>query len=245
MRRGWAFVLGALLAVLPGCSGERHAGTEVGNPEMVRVSAIFASFDTTGEILLEDMHMLAMGMTYQLARPGQPLDTDTCWVDPAGTLVNTSGFDFEDVLPDTVVPDGEWVRAELTLRAPEGSAPLPVIEDFETWNHPRYAKFHLARGANSLSGIFEMPQEMEFSLIYGRETIETVWRWEDGTMWPLFRFDAGTWLKGLDAGRSYATRRDGKRVPYVVFSPTENAAAWAALRDSLPGAFEADTLRVR
>lgn len=64
-------------------------------------------------------------------------------------------------------------------------------------------------------------------------------------MWVVIPFSAGSWAGNLGSWGSWTMRKDGKSKPYVLFSPTENAAAWNGLKARLPGAFEADTIRTR
>ena len=239
MRRALSWLLGAALA-LAGC-GERHAGTETGNPEIV-VSARFMVWEY-GTTQTWDLPFQVMGMGYSFARPDGLADSGKCWNRPGGTLVNMAAFEASP-LPDTSLPDeGPWDHSVIILRAPEAPAGLPDTADIETWSSPRYAKFDRFSFGVFRMFLFEMPRGAEYRLHFNRESWES-WRLQD-TVQVTIDFDMERWTDTLDSFRRLTTRRDGRNAPYLLLSPTENAAAWNALKAGLPEAFYADSVSAR
>lgn len=233
MKRILASLCGALLA-LSAC--DRLAGTEVGNPE-VTVAARFTVVGTGDSVASASLNLTVMGMGYSM-----PGDSGSCWNKPEGTMVEFSPQGSRG-LKDTKVKDEVWTKAEMIFHAPAGSAALPDTGDIRAWANPRYARFSLVEGGDTLPALFDMPQGMELKLMFAKERIDS-WRAGD-TLWVPIAFDAGEWAGGLPGRGSWKTREDGKHARYVVFSASENPAAWAELKARLPGAFYADTVQVR
>lgn len=239
MGRRSAWLLAAALA-FAGC-GERHAGTETGNPE-ITVSARFM-LSEYGNSYTTHLPFLVMGMGYSIATPSGAPDSGKCWMRPGGTLANLADFSLQP-LPDTSIEDkGPWPQAEIILRTPEGPAGVPDTADIETWSSPRYAKFTWVSAGRYHRVLFEMPQGAEYRLRYGLASTE-MWRFPDSILIP-FAFNATMWTDTLAAVRRLVTRLDGRNEPYLLFSPTENAAGWKALAAQLPKSFYADSLVVR
>lgn len=239
MRRAWAWWLGAALAIA-GC-GDRHAGTETGNPEII-VTARFVIYEY-GKSRTTDLHFLIMGMGYAIDRPSGAPDSGKCWNRPGGTPANFAALGSLP-LPDTVIEDlGPWQQAEIILRAPDGPAGIPDSVDIGTWTNPRYAKFDLFSPEGTRKALFEMPQGAEYRLRFGSASVED-WRFRD-SVWIPFFFNAGKWTDTLASLPAPVPRLDGRNAPYLLFSPDENAAGWQALRARLPESFYADTVIVR
>ena len=240
-RRGLACLAAALFA-LAGCD-DRRAGTEVGNPEItMTVSARFAAYDNQGDVEVQGLDFNVLRMKYATVGDSIPPDSGTCWNRPGGTLVDFAGSDTVP-LPDTSVRSEDWSSVEMVLRTPDGSRLLPDLADFRSWNDPGHAKFYLVRNNDTLRALFEMPKAMEFHLLYSQSIIG-YWHW-DNEMKVSIYFDAGKWTHSLDPRAPWTTRTDGMHRPYVLFSPTENAAAWSDLKTRLPGSFSADSVQVR
>jgi hypothetical protein len=239
MMRASAWLLGTALA-LAGCADDRQAGTETGNPEIV-VSARIAMFEY-GRTRTTDIPFLVMGMQYSVAPPTGPADSGRCWARPGGTLANLAAHGSKS-LPDTAVEDlGPWRHADIVLRSPDGPE-VPDSADIATWSSPRYAKFEMLSPLGNRLAFFEMPQGAEYRLRSGMAATEA-WRVRDSILIPIW-FNATKWTDTLAAIPGLVPREDGRNAAYLVFSPSENAAAWNALRAQLPKAFYADSVSVR
>lgn len=239
MRKHCSLWLGVFLA-LAGCD-DRRAGTEVGNPE-ITVSAKLA-VTSYGGFKAWRMYFKVMGMSYSIARPGAAPDSGKCWTRPGGTLANFATGDSVQ-LPDTLIRDeGTWPHAEIVLRTPDGAAGIPDTGDIFTWSNPRYARFDLELMGQFRPALFEMPQGIEYRLLFDSISVDS-WR-VDKEIWVPFNINADLWTDTLVYFPTYKTRVDGKGNGYVLFSPTENAAAWNALKASLPGSFYSDSVIVR
>lgn len=238
--RGLSLALAAALA-LAACD-DRRAGTEVGNPEVtVKVTAMVSVFDIPGDVEFASLGFRVMGMGYGLAG-NAPADTGTCWKHPAGILVDLANS-YPSPLADTMVEDRPWTWAHIVLRSPEGPATLPDSADYRVWRNPRYAKFSVISGRDTLRALFQMPAGMELRLAYSQESVQS-WLWGSEIWVPLI-FDGATWAGDLKPTDPWKTRLDGKRLRYVLLSPDENAATWNLLKSRLASAFTADTVQVR
>lgn len=238
MRAGIAFVLGALLA-FAGCEG-RRAGTEVGNPE-IKVSAQSIVFDLEDSMEISSLPLRMMGMDYVLAVNDSAFDSGACWKRPGGTLVDLAADSI--ALPDEFVGNGEWSRAEIVMRTPDGPDGLPDAVDYRSWDNPRYIKFNHIRGPerDTLPALFEWPQNTQFRFRYGRESMES-WHWKD-EIWVPLRFFAYDWAAMLDsANRSWTYRKDGTGARYLLLSPRENADTWILMKNHLRDCFLADSV---
>jgi hypothetical protein len=238
--------LAAVALGLAGCD-DRRAGTEVGNPEVtMTVVAKFSVFDNNQEVNLRSLYVNVMGMKYawadSVAGNGMRQDSGRCWFSPGGTLSNLAEWQGVPLQP-TSVKAATWTRVETILRTPEGPSRLPDSAGFDSWSDPRHAKFYLVRNADTLRALFEMPPGREIHLLFSQKSIQ-LWYWAP-QMWVPFNFNAGTWAGVLDSRGPWTMRQDGKHRPYVLFSPTENAAAWSDLEARFPFSFVADTIQVR
>jgi hypothetical protein len=239
MRQGLSWLLGAVFA-FAGC-GDRHAGTETGNPEII-VSARFMVYEYT-KSRTSHLPFLIMGMGYSSVTQSGAIDSGKCWSRPVGTLANLAD-PVSRPLPDTVLEDkGPWRHTEIILRAPDEPAGVPVTVDIENWSSPRYAKFVWLSSEGFQKALFEMPQGAEYRLRFGLESSEA-WRFED-TIWIPITFDAAKWTDTLASVPGLKRRVDGLNVRYLLFSPDENAAGWNALKAKLPLCFYADSVIVR
>jgi hypothetical protein len=240
MRALWAYWLGAILAI-SGCGDDRRAGTEVGNPE-IKVSARFMVASYSGAQVSE-LYFKVMGMGYAIVRPGHASDSGKCWGRPGGTLANFATED-NGPLPDTLIEDfGIWPRAEIVLRTPDGPTGTPDSADIHTWSNPRYAKMLASMAGQYRNVLFEMPQAVEYRLLYDSISVGS-W-WVDKEIWVPFIVNSDSWTDTLASFRTVKTRLDGVGNVYVLISPTENAGAWNALKATLPNSFYADSVIVR
>lgn len=239
MRRAWAWLLGAALAI-GGCEG-RRAGTETGNPEII-VTAML-SVHEYGTSQTSDLHFRIMGMEYSTVLPSGATDSGRCWSRPGGTEANFASLG-PPPLPDTALEDlGPWEHADIVLRVSDVPAGIPGSADIETWSSPRYAKFDLFTEDGRRKVLFEMPQGTEYRLRFGKEETES-WRFLD-TMYIPFFFHAQIWTDTLRAMPGLVPRLDGRGAPFLLLSPGENAAGWNALKAKLPKSFYADSVIVR
>jgi hypothetical protein len=239
MSQRWPWLLAVVLA-LAGCDN-RRAGTETGNPEITVTAKVMASDYANTETLA--LNFRVMGMGYSIARPGGAPDSGRCWARPGGTLVDFAAPE-AFALPDTSIEDaGAWSQAEIILRTPDGPAGIPDSIEIGTWSNPRYAKFHPAPQGNPQWVLFEMPQGIEFRLLYGGFAAES-WR-IDGKISVPFNFSTAYWAYTLPVFGELKTRLDGRGTPYHLLSPTENAPAWNALNARMPLSFYADSVIVR
>ncbi len=239
MRQRLSWLLAAALA-LAGCD-DRRAGTEVGNPEVI-VAADFTVSDY-GETQTLALNFRVMGMGYAIARPDGVPDSGKCWARPGGTLVDFAA-DSSFALPDTSIEDeGAWPRAEIILRTPDGPAGIPDSADIAAWSNPRHVKFSLTILGRDRLVLFEMPQGIEYRLLFESESIG-FWRFEE-RIWIPFSFNMSNWADPLASVRGLRTRLDGKGAEYVLLSPTENAASWNALNARMRDCFYADSVIVR
>jgi hypothetical protein len=223
-------LLPALLALLSG-SCDRLAGTEVGNPE-ITLNARFSIRDTDTTADVPALNLKVMGMSWAMSYRAA-----SCWNDTNGRMVDFAANAMP--LDEVKVRDGEWSSAEMVLRAAPGDTSLPVASGFAAWSHPRYAKLVKIMGADTLRALFRMPENLQLRLIYGKASIKS-WRQGAGMIVDV-KFDAGKWAAGLGSNPAYRFRTDGNRARYLVLSPTENAAAYEAMKTLLPKAFMADS----
>jgi hypothetical protein len=239
MRQRFTWLLAAALA-FAGCD-DRRAGTETGNPEITVTAHIGTSdYETTRTLAL---NFRVMGMGYSIAGPVGALDSGKCWARPGGILVNFAAPD-SFALPDTVIEDaGTWPHAEIILRTPDGPAGIPDTADIGAWFNPRYVKFDLTiRGRTELV-LFEMPQGVEYRLLFDSLSTE-FWR-VDEEIWVPFDFSMWSWTDTLTSFQGMRTRLDVKGARYILLSPTENAAAWNALNSRTRDCFYSDSVIVR
>jgi len=206
------------------------------------VSARFAVFDNNQEVDLQDLYMNVLRMKYAGSKDSVTPDSGVCWNRPGGTLANLSDW-LSKPLPDTSVRLEPWSHAEIVLRTPDGPVPQANLADFSTGSDPRHAKFYLVRNADTLRALFEVPAGMEIHLLFSQDIVQ-MWSWGNET-WVPFNFDAGQWAGSLDPKGAWTKRQDGMHHPYVLFSPTENAATWSDLKARFPTSFVADTIQVR
>jgi hypothetical protein len=223
--------LGILLPALLAGSCNRLAGTEVGNPE-ITMNARFSIRDTDPMADVPALNLKVMGMTWAMS-----YRSAACWNDTNGQLVDfaANGMPLDEVK----VREGEWSSAEMVLRAAPGDSTLPVASGFAAWSHPRYAKLVKIMGADTVRALFRMPENLQLRLIFGKASIKA-WRQGPGMIVDV-KFDVGTWAAGLRPNPAYRFRTDGNRARYLVLSPTENAAAYEAMKALLPKAFVADS----
>jgi hypothetical protein len=239
MRQRFTWLLAAALA-FAGCD-DRRAGTETGNPEVTVTAYIMVSDYLTTRT--KALNFRVMGMGYSIARPVGAPDSGKCWARPGGTLVNFAAPD-SFALPDTAIEDaGTWPQAEIILRTPDGPAGIPDTADIGAWSNPRHVKFDLTIQGRTQLVVFEMPQGVEYRLLYDSLSTE-FWR-VDEMIWVPFNFNMWSWTDGLTSFQGMRTRRDGKGAAYLLLSPTENAAAWNALNARIQDCFYADSVIVR
>ena len=230
----------AVLLALAGCD-DRRAGTETGNPEITVTADIGVSDYVSTKTMA--LNFRVMGMGYSIAGPGGASDSGVCWGRPGGALVDFAVPD-PFALPDTSIEDaGSWPQAEILLRTPDAPAGIPNMADIGTWSSPGYAKFSLSLMGRTQVVLFEMPQGVEFRLLFDSLSTE-FWR-IDGKISVPFNFNMSHWTDTLSSFRGMRARLDGRGVPYLLFSPAENAAAWHALNVRMRDCFYADTVIVR
>ena len=139
--------------------------------------------------------------------------------------------------------DAEWMDAEVLLQAPAAASILPDTSAFMTWHNPRFSKLLLIDGSDTLPALFDMPQGMRLTVGYGKDRVAK-WRAGD-TMHVKVMFDVGRWAAGIGPKGGWTLRQDGKHARYVLFSESENAAAWTTLKARLPESFLADSASMR
>ncbi|MEO6098373.1 MAG: hypothetical protein ABIW76_22955 [Fibrobacteria bacterium] len=225
-----------------GCD-DRTAGTEVGNPDIaMNVTARIIVIGDPGRVEISSLVFKMFGMGYGAAGKSAA-DSGTCWKRPDGILMDMARFDCLP-LADTLVEarSWPWTWAHLVLRTPEGPTSLPDSSDFNTWTNPRYVKFHMINGSDTLPALFEMPAGTELQLAFTQASLQ-FWPWQS-EIWVPFVFDASLWTANLNLAGPWKTHTDGKHARYVLLSPSENAIAWAHLKAGLATAFVADTVQV-
>ena len=238
MHRRLAWLLGAALASM-GCD-DRRAGTEVGNPE-ITVSAMARVYDDYDSVEVSSLQLNMMGMSYVYSGKESVDELGHCWKYPGGILLDLARD--TGILADTMIEEGKWSRAEIVLRTPEGPAVPEMLADYRTWNNARYVKFNIIQDSprDTLPSLFEWPQGVQFRLVFVSATVSD-WRWYNEVWVPIEFFVSG-WTKSVGAAhREWTYRKDGQGARYILFSPQENPATWADLKNDLPDCFGSDSL---
>lgn len=239
LQRFWLSVSALLVGGFwGGCSPERVAGTEVGNPEL-SISARFAVQGTGDSMTVSEMNLKCMGMAFRNAADSSGM----LWETPLGYMVDMADTLDSTILKTLKLRTGAWERAEMMLKSPTGDSSLPDTGSFQDYSNPRYLKMTKKIGAGNFRFLFEMPQGMDMKLMYDKAHIGT-WIRKD-TLAIRILFDAGKWAAGLTLEPAAKVRRDGHGADYMLLSPDENAKTYDRLKTMLPNGFMADSTEMR
>ncbi len=214
-----------------GC--ERTAGTEVGNPEKITVTAAF-SVDQPWEnpyVRNFSLQVMCVRYTTRSNREGE------LWLVPGGLKVNWLDGEGSNLPSETA--EGGWTSAELLLASAVTEDTWDEGRVFEDFAGPRYIKAGFAK--YSLPNLLvELPSDMRYKLRFGGEVLKS-WIKDDSLRMEVV-FDCGKWLSGLDFSQA-TLRKDAAGKEFIMLSAAENAGLHAALMERFPSAFNADSVK--
>ncbi len=226
--RVWIPAVCLLAVLLAGC--ERTAGTEVGNPNEVVVTAAFSVQQPWDEAYMRNftLSVLCVRYTTQSNRTGE------LWATPDGRIVDLLEGG-ASTLPAQKA-EGGWTFAELSLAAPgEGPAWSDTLS-FEDFTGSRYIK--AGYGKDSLPDfLIELPNDLQYKFTFDSQRLDG-WLRND-SLHMTIAFDCGKWLKGVDFSAA-ARSKDGTGREFVMLSPRDNVELHTELLRKLPEGFDAD-----
>jgi len=221
---------------LVGCTSDRQAGTEVGNPEVTVVARFGLTQDTT-DVQFESLKMKVMGVDYVTSDNVK----GSIWVRDTGYLIDwVSGTGhISQSLPTLRMADDAWQKADIRLWSPGGTSKLDSNTRFADAKEPQWMKWTSQEGDSTVRCLFYLAANSRLRMSYSEKTMKS---WHDGdTVKVTTLFNVSKWMQNCSF--TGLTRRKGTdSVWFYVISPDENSDTYNSLVNIFADCFQADSI---
>ncbi len=220
-------------AVFPGC--ERTAGTEVGNPTQVVVTASFRVDQPSQGLYMKNFALRVLCVQYTT----HANESGELWAVPGGSMVDLMDSGGASVLPPALAKGG-WRSAELSIAASDDSSRWTDSMEFESFAGTHYVKAGTGDEGN-IKLLVEIPKDMSYKLHFYSERMQN-WTTNDSLQMAI-HFDCEKWFKDMDFSRA-TVRVDATGQSFHMISKDENSEMHAELMQRFPYSFNADSVAV-